>query len=449
MKKELIIDALDNISYESHVEILNKLFGKNYKGHQKATSDINNTTYIWFPKIVKDKNGNIKDNVSGWKNAYNEDCSIITSEPPMPVNIDDEDNVILIFVMFNNHDYRFVGAFKKDKLESNPYKHVNVRIATKVKLIGSPVNKIELIDENSKNYKRVLFANVAYMEKYQGPEEVYSGGSWVKEHRYGYEENNFLVQDGYCYGFVQSSNLKINLSRIDSTCKGNILKDVIIIFTAKGSKGRTIVGYYKNATVYGSMQPSIIQSERYKDGGYYFKCKKEDAYLLSPDDRTFSFPKRKNDNIGQANVWYADTEEAKDIVNDALRFINDSISIGDSGEIIDPNITTIYEEGTKTQKVVNVYERNPKLRRICIQKYGYVCQVCGVNLEDIYGKIGKEFIHVHHIKPISEYGENHEADAIQDLITVCPNCHAMLHRTINNVSPTVEELKEMYKENKK
>lgn len=142
MKKELIIDALDNISYESHVEILNKLFGKDYKGHQKATSYINNTTYIWFPKIVKDKNGNIKDNVSGWKNAYNGDCSIITSEPPMPVDIHDEDNIILIFVMFNNHDYRFVGAFKKDKLESNPYKHVSVRIANKVKLIGSPVNKI-------------------------------------------------------------------------------------------------------------------------------------------------------------------------------------------------------------------------------------------------------------------------------------------------------------------
>lgn len=34
MKKELVIDALDAISYESHVEILNKLFGKNYKGHQ-------------------------------------------------------------------------------------------------------------------------------------------------------------------------------------------------------------------------------------------------------------------------------------------------------------------------------------------------------------------------------------------------------------------------------
>lgn len=87
-------------------------------------------------------------------------------------------------------------------------------------------------------------------------------------------------------------------------------------------------------------------------------------------------------------------------------------------------------------------------RRICIQKYGYVCQVCGVNLEDIYGKIGKEFIHLYQIKPISEYGKNHEANAINNLITVCLNCHLMLHRTINNVSPSVEEVKRMYEENK-
>lgn len=46
-----------------------------------------------------------------------------------------------------------------------------------------------------------------------------------------------------------------------------------------------------NDTIYVSMQPSIIESERYKDGGYYFKCKKEDAHLLLPDYRTFSFPK--------------------------------------------------------------------------------------------------------------------------------------------------------------
>ncbi|MBK9012922.1 MAG: HNH endonuclease [Saprospiraceae bacterium] len=46
-----------------------------------------------------------------------------------------------------------------------------------------------------------------------------------------------------------------------------------------------------------------------------------------------------------------------------------------------------------------------------------------------YGGIGKDFIHVHHIVPISKPGEKYEIDPINDLIPVCPNCHSMLHTT--------------------
>lgn len=35
---------------------------------------------------------------------------------------------------------------------------------------------------------------------------------------------------------------------------------------------------------------------------------------------------------------------------------------------------------------------------------------------------------VHHREPLSEVRETHEVDPIRDLVPVCPNCHAMLHR---------------------
>lgn len=74
----------------------------------------------------------------------------------------------------------------------------------------------------------------------------------------------------------------------------------------------------------------------------------------------------------------------------------------------------------------NRYERDPEERRKCIERYGnkYECIVCGFNFEDKYGEIGRGFIHVHHINPLSDNGK----DVSENLIPVCPNCHAMLHR---------------------
>lgn len=51
-----------------------------------------------------------------------------------------------------------------------------------------------------------------------------------------------------------------------------------------------------------------------------------------------------------------------------------------------------------------------------------------MNFEDVYGKIGIGFIHIHHLKPLHTTNEKYEANPELDLVPVCPNCHAMLHR---------------------
>ncbi len=99
-------------------------------------------------------------------------------------------------------------------------------------------------------------------------------------------------------------------------------------------------------------------------------------------------------------------------------------------------------EGAKTKVTVNKYERNPITRQRCIEHYGYSCSICTFNFHQIYGDIGKNFIHVHHIKPLHEIRENYIVDPIKDLIPVCPNCHAMLHRKIDDRYLTSEQLKE-------
>lgn len=98
-----------------------------------------------------------------------------------------------------------------------------------------------------------------------------------------------------------------------------------------------------------------------------------------------------------------------------------------------------YVEGARKQVRVNSYERNPRARRDCIKAYGCNCAVCGFNFEVKYGDLGKEFIHVHHLKPLALTDGKYELDPVDDLRPVCPNCHAMLHRPDQMLS--IEELK--------
>ena len=75
---------------------------------------------------------------------------------------------------------------------------------------------------------------------------------------------------------------------------------------------------------------------------------------------------------------------------------------------------TLYE-GSRQRISVNAYERNPKARQKCIEYYGVICSVCGFVFSRVYGNIGSGFIHVHHLKKISEIGEKYRVDPIRDL----------------------------------
>jgi 5-methylcytosine-specific restriction enzyme A len=88
-----------------------------------------------------------------------------------------------------------------------------------------------------------------------------------------------------------------------------------------------------------------------------------------------------------------------------------------------------YKEGAKFQIIVNAYERNPEARDSCIGHWGFDCGVCGFNFVEVYGKIGEEYIHVHHLIDLASIGEEYDVDPVKDMRPVCPNCHAMLHRT--------------------
>lgn len=104
-----------------------------------------------------------------------------------------------------------------------------------------------------------------------------------------------------------------------------------------------------------------------------------------------------------------------------------------------------YKEGKTKTVTVNIYERNVEARNECIAHYGAKCQVCSFSFADNYGDIGAGFIHVHHLRELSSIGKEYDVDPIKDLIPVCPNCHAMLHK--RKKAYTIGELKERMKNN--
>ena len=109
------------------------------------------------------------------------------------------------------------------------------------------------------------------------------------------------------------------------------------------------------------------------------------------------------------------------------------------------------KEGAFKTVIVNRYERSRKARLECLKYYrdkGAVkCEVCSFDFEKIYGERGKDFIHIHHKIPISDIKKEYEIDYKEDLIPVCPNCHAMIHRTRTALS--IENLKQIINKTKR
>ena len=110
-------------------------------------------------------------------------------------------------------------------------------------------------------------------------------------------------------------------------------------------------------------------------------------------------------------------------------------------EINENEVAEAYREGNLRYTTVNAHERNSKARRACIRHHGCSCVVCKFNFEATYGEVGKDFIHVHHIKPLSQIEGEYEVDPVEDLRPVCPNCHAVIHREKRTLA--IEEVRRL------
>ncbi|MFK4528048.1 5-methylcytosine-specific restriction protein A [Bradyrhizobium japonicum] len=93
-------------------------------------------------------------------------------------------------------------------------------------------------------------------------------------------------------------------------------------------------------------------------------------------------------------------------------------------------------EGEERRRYILHRRREASLRAKKIQaalwenKGVLKCEVprCGFDFKATYGELGKDFAHVHHLKPLSAAPADGRAVKLNELAIVCANCHAMIHR---------------------
>ena len=100
---------------------------------------------------------------------------------------------------------------------------------------------------------------------------------------------------------------------------------------------------------------------------------------------------------------------------------------------------TFQPEGAVRKVAVNQYERSPKNRARAIKAHGVRCFGCRLELAETYGEIAKGYIHIHHVKPIADRPQ--EPPSVDDLIPLCPNCHAIVH--LEKPPLSIKRLKEL------
>jgi len=191
---------------------------------------------------------------------------------------------------------------------------------------------------------RLIFLNIGWMEKYEGldGDSISGGGSHVAKHGYGHEIFNFLPWRDRMYGYAETK--RVNIERLGARPKARSLSGVLAIWVARrpGSGGTFIVGWYDNATLYREAQEPIFATNRRiseyisrnvralpGDAGkyayYIASAAADDCQLLLPKDRTFGVPRRGKENMGQRNLWYADSPSKLDFRNRVVGYVNEHV----------------------------------------------------------------------------------------------------------------------------
>lgn len=167
-----------------------------------------------------------------------------------------------------------------------------------------------------------------------------------------------------------------------------------------------------------------LSSEEQDKAGYLKRSVVATLYEVSQKQAEIliELVRKANPRNGIIKTWSGELRRPERSTKVAIRGIEQDASLRDA------------TEGTPKEILRTEFERDPRLRRACINHYakrmgGQIrCFACKFDFEARYGEVGIGYIHVHHELPLSLARRRHRPDPIKEMKPLCANCHAIIHR---------------------
>ncbi len=223
------------------------------------------------------------------------------------------------------------------------------------------------------------------------------------------------------------------------------MKEALIdIFKPSGEDNEIISG--RNDTFFTQKVRNLKSHDTLENLGYAVYHPKIDGEPSGRFEITTAGKQYLNENMDIVDYLLNNTFSSEDL-KEAFETVYNNREEDKKIEIFDENTTVV--EGTQAIVKTKVYKRSSKLREKAIQFYTVddriKCQACCFDFEEFYGEYGKNFIEIHHQKPVFQFdGDDLERtieEALENVIPVCSNCHRMIHRRRDNPL-TLDELKD-------
>ncbi len=151
--REVILDANRYIGYKTIYEAINAVTGTEYTVWRKAcwpNAITDHAFRIWFPKLKEKKGGQEIPASFDCLNTISDDWNEVVFDDLRRRQTEDTQHYYGYDLIFAKEPgggaYIFRGVFVRDTEKSYPNHGVSKRIGTKVRVIGKPADRIEILE---------------------------------------------------------------------------------------------------------------------------------------------------------------------------------------------------------------------------------------------------------------------------------------------------------------
>lgn len=115
-------------------------------------------------------------------------------------------------------------------------------------------------------------------------------------------------------------------------------------------------------------------------------------------------------------------------LNDHVEAFNRLVekSLADSASTREARLRTAAKMPTKVKAVTEVFVRNADVVAAVLHRAAGVCERCARPAPFLRRKDGAPYLEVHHVKLLSDGGE----DTVANAVALCPNCHREKHHGV-------------------